>query len=137
MASNLVNTNSLPASRRRVPRTRRLASLALGLLVAAAVVTGTSHAWPTRAAGYKPQLREFTLTASEFDWEIEPGKTVKAWGYNNQVPGPEIRVTEGDEFRITLINTLPTGTTTHWHGLEFPPAMDGPAGLNQAEVEPG
>src|SRR5437764_788482 len=28
--------------------------------------------------------KEFDLTASVFTWEIEPGKTVDAWGYNNQ-----------------------------------------------------
>ncbi|HEY7033150.1 MAG TPA: multicopper oxidase domain-containing protein, partial [Thermomicrobiales bacterium] len=32
---------------------------------------------------------------------------------------------------------LPVGTTIHWHGLDVSPAMDGPAGLNQAPVEPG
>jgi hypothetical protein len=39
--------------------------------------------------------------------------------------------------RVTLVNRLPTGTTIHWHGMDVPPEMDGPAGLNQAEVEPG
>jgi plastocyanin len=77
------------------------------------------------------------LTASEFDWEIQPGTVVKAWGYNQQMPGPEIRVKEGDRVRVTLINNLPAATTLHWHGVMVPPEMDGPAGLNQAPVEPG
>src|SRR4051794_15882752 len=29
------------------------------------------------------------------------------------------------------------GTTIHWHGVNLPPEMDGPVGLNQAAVEPG
>jgi plastocyanin len=77
------------------------------------------------------------LTAGEFDWEIMPGTTVRAWGYDGQVPGPELRVTEGDRVRVTLRNQLPVPTTIHWHGVNVPPAMDGPAGLNQAPVEPG
>ena len=85
----------------------------------------------------EPQLREFTLTASQIDWELQPGTQVKAWAYNGQVPGPEIRVREGDHVRITLVNQLPVGTTIHWHGLNVPADMDGPAGLNQAPVEPG
>jgi plastocyanin len=89
------------------------------------------------ALASEPVLREFTLTAEEIDWEILPGTTVRAWAYNGQVPGPEIRVREGDRVRITLRNKLPVGTTIHWHGMDVPPEMDGPVGLNQAAVEPG
>ena len=85
----------------------------------------------------EPQPREFTLTAQEFEWELMPGTTVRAWGYDGQVPGPELRVREGDLVRVALRNALPVPTTIHWHGINLPPAMDGPAGLNQAAVEPG
>ena len=85
----------------------------------------------------EPALREFTLTAEKIDWEIMPGTTVRAWAYNGQMPGPEIRVREGDLVRITLHNELPVGTTIHWHGVNLSPEMDGPVGLNQAAVEPG
>ncbi len=84
-----------------------------------------------------PALREFTLTAEEIDWEVAPGTTVRAWAYNGQVPGPELRVREGDPDRVPLVNRLPVGTTIHWHGVDVPPAMHGPVGLNQAAVEPG
>jgi FtsP/CotA-like multicopper oxidase with cupredoxin domain len=89
------------------------------------------------AAGGEPQLREFTLTASEFDWALMEDTVVRAWGYNGQVPGPEIRVREGDQVRVTLVNSLPVPTTIHWHGVNVPNAMDGVAGLNQAPVDPG
>jgi FtsP/CotA-like multicopper oxidase with cupredoxin domain len=91
----------------------------------------------TPASDDPPQTREFTLTAEEIDWELQPGTKVRAWAYNGQVPGPEIRVREGDRVRITLTNHLPIGTTIHWHGVNVPPEMDGPAGLNQAPVESG
>lgn len=92
---------------------------------------------PASADDPAPQVREFTLTAAEVDWEFQPGSVVRAWAYNGTLPGPEIRVRQGDTVRITLVNNLPLGTTLHWHGLNVPPAMDGPAGLNQAPVEPG
>lgn len=85
----------------------------------------------------EPQLREFILTASELDHELMPGTSVRAWGYNGQVPGPELRVREGDTVRVTLRNDLSVPTTIHWHGVDNTPAMDGPAGLNQAPVDPG
>lgn len=85
----------------------------------------------------EPLTRHFTLTAAELAWDLMPGTTVRAWGYDGQLPGPEIRVREGDLVRITLRNDLPVPTTIHWHGVHLPPAMDGPAGLNQVPVEPG
>jgi FtsP/CotA-like multicopper oxidase with cupredoxin domain len=103
-----------------------------------AIITGT-FLWvrPAPAADDKPQTREFVLTASEFDWELQPGTKVRAWGYNGQMPGPELRVREGDHVKVTLRNELPVPTTIHWHGLNVKPEMDGPAGLNQDPVEPG
>jgi plastocyanin len=85
----------------------------------------------------EPQLREFTLTASEFDWELTTDVTVRVWGHNGQMPGPELRVSEGDTVRVTLRNELSVPTTIHWHGINVPNAMDGVAGLNQAPVKPG
>lgn len=90
-----------------------------------------------RAAESESQTREFVLTAEELDWDLIPGVTVRAWGYNGQIPGPELRVREGDLIRVILRNSLPVPTTIHWHGVHLPPAMDGPAGLNQAAVPPG
>jgi FtsP/CotA-like multicopper oxidase with cupredoxin domain len=85
----------------------------------------------------EPQHHEFTLTASEFDWDLMDDVTVKVWGYNEQIPGPELRVREGDSVKITLRNLLTVPTTIHWHGINVPNAMDGVAGLNQEPVKPG
>lgn len=137
MASEFVKPSVLRPARRRSVRLRQVVS-ALAAIFAVAMIAGTvASSWPKAAAKYEPQVREFTLTASEFDWEIQPGTVVRAWGYNGSVPGPEIRVKEGDLVRVTLQNELPVATTIHWHGVMVPPAMDGPAGLNQAPVEPG
>ncbi|MER3484929.1 MAG: hypothetical protein C4345_02065 [Chloroflexota bacterium] len=99
-----------------------------------------SWRWPQSFSASSPgrhACQPPTLTASEIDWDLQPGTTVRAWAYNGQVPGPEILVREGDRVRITLINHLPVPTTIHWHGVNVTPEMDGPAGLNQAPVEPG
>jgi FtsP/CotA-like multicopper oxidase with cupredoxin domain len=131
------------ASRRagRLPLGGPFLRIALAALVVATGVLGVL-AWLGVGSAAEddlppPQVREFTLTAEQITWEIEPGVTVQAWAYNGQVPGPEIRVREGDTVRITLRNRLPAATTIHWHGIDNTPAMDGPAGLNQAAVESG
>jgi FtsP/CotA-like multicopper oxidase with cupredoxin domain len=82
-------------------------------------------------------IEEFDLTAGPVKWEIQPGLVVDGWGYNGQVPGPELRVHEGNLVRIKLHNKLPVPTTIHWHGIDVPMNMDGVPGLSQPEVEPG
>src|SRR5712691_3722520 len=44
------------------------------------------------------------LDAKPIQWEVVPGAFVEAWAYNGQVPGPLIRVTEGDKLRVNLKN---------------------------------
>lgn len=83
------------------------------------------------------QVREFELVAQPAKVEILPGVRVDALSYNGQVPGPMIRVTEGDTLRVTLRNELNEPTTIHWHGLHVPNAMDGVPGVTQDAVEPG
>jgi FtsP/CotA-like multicopper oxidase with cupredoxin domain len=60
-----------------------------------------------------------------------------AYAFNRLVPGPRIRVTEGDRVRFIVTNRLPEPTTVHWHGLILPNAMDGPAEITQAPIPPG
>jgi FtsP/CotA-like multicopper oxidase with cupredoxin domain len=62
---------------------------------------------------------------------------VRTWGWGDQVPGKEIRLRKGQQLRAELSNSLPQGTTAHWHGLAIPNAMDGVPVLTQAAVDPG
>lgn len=82
-------------------------------------------------------VKVFDLTAKIINWEYEPGKTVLAWAYNEQVPGPEIRVTEGDRVRVNLRNLLTESTAIHWHGLIVPNDQDGVPFITQPIVPPG
>jgi plastocyanin len=81
--------------------------------------------------------KQWELTASVFDWETEPGVIVEAWGYNEMVPGPQLRAEVGDRVRIILHNELPAPTTIHSHGLFVPPDMDGVPVISQTAVMPG
>jgi len=81
--------------------------------------------------------KEFTVTASIIDWQIDPDTTVKAWAYNGMVPGPWIRVEPGDNVRLVLRNQLPQSTVIHLHGIETPNAMDGVPDVTQPPVKPG
>ena len=76
-------------------------------------------------------VKVFDLEASVIEWHILPDEPVLAYAFNHQVPGPRIRVTEGDRVRINVTNHLPESTTVHWHGLVLPNAMDGAAEVTQ------
>ncbi len=82
-------------------------------------------------------VKEFHLTAEHFMWEYADGHVLESWGYEGQLPGPEIRVTEGDKVRVIYKNELPIPTTVHWHGVDVPNEADGVPGLTQDAVEPG
>jgi FtsP/CotA-like multicopper oxidase with cupredoxin domain len=82
-------------------------------------------------------VKVFDLTCEKIMWEVEPGKKVEAWTYNQQLPGPEIRVTEGDKVRINITNKLDESTAIHFHGLIIPNAMDGVPFITQPPIKPG
>lgn len=82
-------------------------------------------------------VKIFDLETSVIEWNILPDVRVMAYAFNRQVPGPRLRVTEGDRIRINVTNHLPESTTIHWHGLILPNAMDGPAHVTQDPIEPG
>ncbi len=79
---------------------------------------------------------EYLLEATEFNWEIAAGKTVMAWGFNNQLPGPIIKAQKGETVSVKVKNNLPEPTIIHWHGIRLPAAMDGTDGV-QRPIEPG
>jgi FtsP/CotA-like multicopper oxidase with cupredoxin domain len=59
------------------------------------------------------------------------------WAYNGRVPGPEIRVRQGDRLRIAVTNRLAEETTVHWHGIRVPNAMDGVPHMPLPPIAPG
>ena len=97
---------------------------------------GTSLASLTGPTG--PPDAHFTLTARSAAIELPSGRTVKALTFDGTVPGPELRVREGDLVEVTLVNEdVASGVSIHWHGVDVPNAEDGVAGVTQDAVPPG
>jgi len=90
----------------------------------------------TNALVRMPREIHVDLEARETMWEIAPGRTVSAWGYQGMVPGPTIVAQVGDTLVARLVNNLPEPTVIHWHGLRLPAAMDGTESV-QRLVQPG
>ncbi|MEZ5597709.1 MAG: copper resistance system multicopper oxidase [Pseudomonadales bacterium] len=114
---------------------RRFAGLALG--AAGIALSGARHA----RAGGTPLIPE--LTGSQLDLVVS--RRVVDFGtgprlattINGTVPGPTLRLREGDEVIIRVHNRLVESTSIHWHGILLPYQMDGVPGLSFNGIPPG
>jgi manganese oxidase len=79
-------------------------------------------------------VREYEFIAVAKDIEVAPGVFFPAWTYNNRVPGPTIRATEGDRIVIHFLNTTEHLHTIHFHGIHGA-GVDGVPGAG--EIGPG
>jgi len=82
-------------------------------------------------------VKVFDLTAEEIDWEVTAGNSLKMLAYNGIVPGPVIRVTEGDKVKVNFTNKMAESHAIHWHGLKVPNNVDGVPFITQPVVKPG
>jgi CopA family copper-resistance protein len=76
------------------------------------------------------------LTISEQLFRLN-GRTASAITINGTIPGPVIRLKEGQEVMLRVTNRLEERSSIHWHGLLLPPTMDGVPGVSFAGIEPG
>ena len=65
------------------------------------------------------------------------GREGHAVAINGTVPGPLIRLKQGQNVRIAVTNTLDEETSIHWHGMLTPSHMDGVPGLSFPGIKPG
>lgn len=79
----------------------------------------------------------FNLVAQDIQWDTGGGATFPAMAYNNLVPGPEIRMTEGDKVRIVLKNEMAQSTAIHFHGVRVPNDQDGVPFITQPVIKSG
>ncbi|MCW5626708.1 MAG: multicopper oxidase domain-containing protein, partial [Burkholderiales bacterium] len=64
------------------------------------------------------------------------GRTGTAIALNGSVPGPLLRLREGQDAVIRVSNRLDETSSIHWHGLILPPEMDGVPGVSFAGIPP-
>lgn len=118
---------------------------AAALAVGACGDSSSKTIGPSNAAVAEAERRRRTTGAKIRDFDLVPGemmldlggRMVKTWGYNERVPGPEIRVAKGEIIRAKITNRLPESTSIHWHGLALRNDMDGVPGVTQKEIKSG
>jgi len=79
---------------------------------------------------------EFYLDIGEQEVNIT-GKKATATLVNGLLPGPVLRIKEGDEVTIHVTNNLREMCTIHWHGIILDSKMDGVPGISFPGIAPG
>src|SRR5918999_731890 len=86
---------------------------------------------PTGLAECRPPEVVELHDGDEFDMRIGPvakrlgDTTVRMLGYNGSIPGPTLRVEEGSELVVNVVNEGEMEATVHWHGLRLDNRYDG------------
>lgn len=83
-----------------------------------------------------PALVHVTLTAKEIVGALDPasGTTYRYWTFNGKVPGPFIRVRQGDTVEVTLQNAKDSSMV---HSIDFHAALGPGGGSALTQVPPG
>jgi FtsP/CotA-like multicopper oxidase with cupredoxin domain len=78
-------------------------------------------------AGAEPSASEidYTIRIAPVSLELAPGKTIRTTAYNGQVPGPVLRLRDGNPVNIKVTNDSGYDNIIHWHGLYLPAEQDG------------
>ena len=82
-------------------------------------------------------VKVFNIVCQEIDWDTGGGMIFPAMAYNGTVPGPEIRVTEGEVVRLVVRNEMNQSTAIHPHGILLPNSQDGVPYITQPPITPG
>ena len=65
------------------------------------------------------------------------GRSGHAFAVNGSVPGPLVRLKEGEAVTLHVANYLAQDTSIHWHGLLLPFQFDGVPGVSFPGIKPG
>ena len=101
------------------------------------------HSLHTMMGGAPIRVGFDTVSGAVIDLSVGHGPRVvqgrKGHGIavNGSVPGPLIRLKEGQNVRLNVTNHLAQDTPIHWHGLLLPFHMDGVPGISFPGIKPG
>ena len=91
---------------------------------------------PPSVGNRKPAVVQVTLTAEEVVGTLDPsaGTTYRYWTFNGKVPGPMIRVRQGDTLEVTLRNEASSQMA---HSIDFHAALGPGGGAAFTQAVPG
>jgi FtsP/CotA-like multicopper oxidase with cupredoxin domain len=88
------------------------------------------------SAGAAP-ASDITLEMAPYLLEASPKHHIRTLAYNNQIPGPLLRMRHGRPTSVTIRNQTPDPEILHWHGLFLPSEIDGAMEEGTPMIAPG
>lgn len=113
--------SSLTFTRRRFAQLTGLAAGSLALSGAARAAT----------------VPDITLEIAPYTLEASPRHRIRTLAYNGQVPGPLLRMRQGQEQTVEIHNLTKDPEIVHWHGLYLPSDIDGAVEEGTPMIAPG
>lgn len=89
---------------------------------------------PDPVSRTEPTTHEVTLTTEEVTAEVEPGVTFDYMTFNGQIPGPMVRVRQGDTVELTLENAPESAAQ---HNVDFHAVYGTGGGAMATTASPG
>jgi CopA family copper-resistance protein len=116
----------------------RGATITGGALALNALLPGWARSATPGLAPSLPTLvgPNIDLTVSRAHLNLD-GRAGHAVTVNGTVPGPLLRLKEGQKVRISVRNELAEDTSIHWHGMLAPFQFDGVPGVSFPGIKPG
>ncbi|MBA6391535.1 copper resistance system multicopper oxidase [Colwellia sp. BRX10-3] len=122
------------------PRRRFVQGLIAGGVLAAfpSIIHAASSLVANTITGNVPELsgKEIELVIDESPVNFT-GVVRMATTINGSIPGPTLRLREGDDVTIRVTNKLSVPSSIHWHGIILPYQMDGVPGISFKGIMPG
>jgi CopA family copper-resistance protein len=106
-----------------------------GLAAMPAWARGVSHG-PIRQGFDEVSGRVIDLAVGEGPVAVA-GRRGHAFAVNGSIPGPLVRLREGEPVTLRVANHLAEDTSIHWHGLLLPFQFDGVPGVSFPGIKPG
>jgi FtsP/CotA-like multicopper oxidase with cupredoxin domain len=78
-----------------------------------------------------------TLEIAPYTLEASPKHRFRTLAFNGQIPGPLLRMRQGQEQSITVRNLANEPEIVHYHGLYLPPDIDGAMEEGTPMIPPG
>ncbi len=80
---------------------------------------------------------DYSLSIAPCSVEFAHNKFLKTVAYNGQVPGPLLRLREGETCHVEVTNQSGDPEVVHWHGLHLPSTIDGAMEEGTPMIAPG
>lgn len=119
-----------------------LKRLGAGLFLSSLPMTLPLPVWAQPDAGERgnlhPPRNRYDLTL-DYGPVVIDGREATATAINGTLPGPLVRLREGEEVLLNVTNRMmdTEHASIHWHGILVPFRMDGVPGVNFNGIQPG